>query len=258
MSEILYGVGAFSRVVAVSDYDTYPPEAKNLPHIGGWQNINLEQIAALKLDLIAMTDAEAPLVKDKLDALCIKTLVVPSHTVEDALTAIEQIGRAVGSEQQGQELVKQTRLELDAIRTITLKLKRPRVLCVVDRAPGTLRDIYTATQGSFLAQLIDIAGGESIAPPAIQGYGKINKEAIVALNPDIIIDMVQGQEGQFAENPQEVWKELYQVRAVRVGRVYPMRDTSVLHPSQLIAQTARKFAEIIHPEVFNLITHLTQ
>jgi iron complex transport system substrate-binding protein len=250
VTEILYGVGAFARVIAVSDYDTFPPEAEKLPHIGGWQNINLEQLAALKIDLLLMTDAEAPLVKDRIEALGIKTLVVPSRTVEDAFKAIEQIGQAVGEEANAQKLIAETRAELDDVRTRTRALNRPRVLCVVDRAPGTLRDIYTATRGSFLAQIIEIAGGESIAPPAAQGYGKISKEAIVALNPDIIIDMVQGQEGRFAENPQDVWRELAQARAVREGRVYPIRDTSVLHPSQFVGQTARKFAAIIHPEIF--------
>lgn len=254
VTEILYGVGAFPRVVAVSDYCDYPPEVKNLPRVGGWKNINLEQIAALKPDLIVMTDAEAPLVRDRLDAMKIKTLVAPSRTVDDALRAIEIIGQTTGDERQGAQLAAQTRAQLEEIKSRTKDLKRPRVLCVVDRTPGTLKDIYTATQGSFLAQVIEIAGGESIAPPAAQGYGKISKEAIVSLDPDIIIDMVQGQQGSFAENPAEVWNELNTVRAVRENRIYPMREMSVLHPSQFVAQTARRFAEIIHPEIFKSVT----
>ncbi|MGH9903029.1 MAG: ABC transporter substrate-binding protein, partial [Pyrinomonadaceae bacterium] len=129
-------------------------------------------------------------------------------------------------------------------------LQRRRVLCVVDRMPGTLRDLYTAADGSFLEQLIEAAGGESIAPPAASGWGKITKEAVVALDPEIIIDMVQGAEGAFAEDAQAVWRELPRVRAVREGRVHPLREPSVLHPSQFVGDTARRFAEIIHPEAF--------
>jgi hypothetical protein len=64
--------------------------------------------------------------------------------------------------------------------------------------------------------------------------------------------MVQGaREGsQLAEDLQSVWRELPQVRAVSDGRVYPLREESVLHPSQFVGDTARRFAEIIHPEVF--------
>jgi ABC-type Fe3+-hydroxamate transport system substrate-binding protein len=53
-----------------------------------------------------------------------------------------------------------------------------------------------------------------------------------------------------AEDPRQVWAELYEVRAVREGRVHALRDASVIHPSQFVADAAQKFAELIHPEVF--------
>lgn len=247
-TEVLYGVGAFERVVAVSDYDKFPPEVARLPRIGGWSNTNLEQVATLKPDLIIMTSSQAPLIKDKLDALGVRTVTVPSFTVEDALKGIEQIGAVTGRDEAARALAAETRAKLEDVRARTRELPRLRVLCIVDRVPGTLRGLYTATRGSFFAELIEIAGGESIAPPASNGFGQISKEAIVTLNPDIIFDMLQTGDGQLAENTQEVWKELSQVRAVREGRVYSLRDESMLHPSQFVGDTARKFAELIHPQ----------
>jgi iron complex transport system substrate-binding protein len=249
VTEILDGVGAFPRVVAVSDYCEYPPGVKSLPRVGGWQNTNLERLASLKPDLVIMTDAEAPFVKDRLEGLKIPTLVVPSRSIEDAFVAMRDIGRATDNVREAERLAVGTRAEIDGVRALIKDLPKRRVLCVVDRVPGTLRDLYTATEGSFIAQLVEIAGGESVAPPAEKGYGKINKEAIVALDPEIIIDMVQGAEGKFAEDPRAVWNELPQLRAVREGRVYPLRETSVLHPSQFIGKSALRFARIIHADV---------
>jgi iron complex transport system substrate-binding protein len=250
-TEVLWGVGAFSRVVAVSDYDDFPPEVKNLPKIGGWSNTNLEQVATLKPDLIVVTQSQAPMIKDKLDALGVCVVVVPSYTVADALASITQIGAAVGEDEAARKLLAETQGKLDAVRAATKELKRPRVLCIVDRVPGTLRGLYAASKGSFFVELIEIAGGESIAPPAANGFGQIGKEAIVTLDPDIIIDMAQSSNSsQLAEDPKEVWDELRQVKAVREGRVFALRDTSVLHPSQRVGDTARKFAELIHPEAF--------
>ena len=250
-TEILHGVGAFERVVAVSNYCEFPPEVAKLPRVGGWNNPNLEQIASLKPDLVVFAESQAPFIKDKLEALGIKTLSVPSNTMEDALAAIEQIGRAVGSETEGQRLAAETRAKIDDVRARTAHLPKRRVLCVVDRLPGTLRDIYSATQGSFISQLVEAAGGESIAPPAESGWGKIQKEAVVALDPEIIIDlMMQQPEGGLAEDTQAVWRELPRVRAVREGRVYALRDTKLIHPSQFVGDAARRFAELIHPEAF--------
>ena len=250
-TEVLYGVGAFERVVAVSDYDKFPPGVEELPKIGGWSNTNLEQVASLKPDLIVMAGAQAPFVKDKLEALKIQTLVVPDRSIEDALASIELIGRAVGKEAEAQALLAKTRAKLEDVRARTRDVPRVRVLCVVDRVPGTLRGLYTATGGSFLAQLIEMAGGESIAPPTASGFGQISKEAVVSLNPDVIIDMVQSiGDSRLAEDPKLVWRELEGVKAVQSGRVYPLRDTSVLHPSQFVGDTARQFAELIHPEAW--------
>ncbi|HEV2881461.1 MAG TPA: ABC transporter substrate-binding protein [Pyrinomonadaceae bacterium] len=249
-TEVLYGVGAFERVVAVSDYDKFPPEVSRLPKIGGWSNTNLEQVATLKPDLIIMTSSQAPLIKDKLDALDVRTVTVPSYTVADALKSIEQIGAVTGREEAARQLAAEVRAKLEDVRGRTRELPRVRVLCIVDRVPGTLRGLYTATRGSFFAELIEIAGGESIAPPASNGFGQISKEAVVTLNPDIIFDMLQSGDGKLAENTQEVWRELGSVRAVREGRVYKLNDESMLHPSQFVGDTARKFAELIHPAAF--------
>src|SRR5437660_6958996 len=220
-TEILYGVGAFDRVVAVSDYCTFPPEVERLPRVGGWNNPNMEQIASLRPDLVVFSDAQSQFVKDKIEALGVRTLAVPSNTLDDALKAIELTGEATGDKDAAQKLEAGTRAELETVRLTTEKLPRRRVLCVVDRVQGTLLDIYTAAPGSFLAQIIEAAGGEPVSPPARTGWGKLQKEAIVALDPDVIIDLMMHKEnGRFDEDTFAVWKELPTLRAVREGRVY--------------------------------------
>ncbi len=250
-TEILYGVGAFERVVAVSNYCDYPPETANLPRIGGWNNVNLEQVSALKPSLVVFAKAQEPFIKDKLERLGIATLSVPSNSLDDAFAAIEQIGRATGNDAQAGRLLAETRAKVEEVRARTRDLPRRRVLCVVDRVPGTLRDLYSAAEGSFISQLIEAAGGESIAPKAAGGWGKMQKEAIIALDPDLIIDMVQSAAGNLAEDPKAVWQELGALRAVREGRVYTLRETWLIHPSQFVGDTARKFAGLIHPEAFD-------
>jgi iron complex transport system substrate-binding protein len=250
-TEILYGVGAFDRVVAVSDYCTYPPGVAKLPRVGGWNNPNMEQIASLRPDLVIFSDAQAQFVKDKVEAAGIRTLAVPSQTLEDAYKSIEMVGQATGDEEAARRLLEQTRASVETVRLATERLPRRSVLCVVDRVPGTLRDLYTAGESSFIAQLIRDAGGEPLSPPSRANWGKMQKEAVVALDPDVVIDlMMHKAEGGFDEDTLAVWRELSSLRAVREGRVYALRDETTLHPSQFVGDTARRFAELIHPEAF--------
>jgi iron complex transport system substrate-binding protein len=250
VTEILYGIGAWSQVVAVSQYCTYPADVVNKPHVNGWGNTNLEQVSALKPDLVIGVDAQESFVSDRLKELGIRSLFVKSQSLTDVFAAIAAIGRAVGHEREAIEMVTRTKSEIDEVRAKVTNSSRPRVLCVVDRIPGTLRDLYVATRGSFLDELIGVAGGESVAPPAGYGYGIMTKEAVVSLNPEVIIEMVQGSKGKLGENPGAVWRELSEVRAVHDGRIHSMQDSTVIHPSQFVARTARFFAHYIHPEVF--------
>lgn len=250
VTEILYGIGAWPQVIAVSEYCSYPDDVKNKPRVNGWDRTNLEQVVALKPDFVIGVEAQEPFVREKLDGLGVKSLFLKGQKLADVLRSIVEIGRATGHEAAAVELSTKTEGEIEQVRQTVANLPRPRVLCVIDRLPGTIRDLYTATRGSFIDELLQIAGGEPVAPPGQEGYGKITKEAVLSLNPEVIIDMVQGSKGKFGEDPISVWDELAEVAAVRNKRIYPMTDEWVIHPSQFVGQTAKTFARVLHPEKF--------
>ncbi len=251
VTEILYGVGAWSQVVAVSQYCSYPDDVKNKPRVSGWDKTNLEQLTSLKPDLVIGVDAQAPFLQDKLNGLGIRSLFLNTQTLADVYNSIREIGRVTGHEKESAELLTRTQGEVEAIRKVMVGRQPTKVLCVVDRLPGTIREMYTATRGSYLDEIITIAGGESIAPTAEHGWGKITKEAAVSLNPEVIIDMIQVPQGSFAEDPIAVWRELSEVNAVKNKRIYPISDPLVIHPSQFVGHTAQVFARAIHPEAFS-------
>ena len=198
VTEILYGIGAWPQVIAVSQFCTYPEDVKNKPRVNGWDKTNLEQVMALKPDFVIGVDAQEPFLRDKLTGLGARSLFVKSQTSADIMASIGEIGRGTGHEQEATDLAAKTKAEIEAVRKAVGDRPHPRVLCIVDRVPGTIRDLYTASKGSYLDELISIAGGESIAPQAEHGYGKINKEAVLTLDPEVIIDMVQGSKGNLA------------------------------------------------------------
>jgi iron complex transport system substrate-binding protein len=254
VTEILDGVGAFDRVVAVSTYCEYPEAVKDLPRVGGWTDTNLEQVLALAPDLVILTDAQAPLIEGRLHALGIRTLVVGSQSLDDIFRAVAAIGQAVGNPDEAKRLSDSMRAELDAVAAATSGRPRPSVLVVVDRLPGMLRDIYIATEGSYLTSLVEIAGGTPITPKAPHNYASISAEAIVAYDPEVVFDMVQALispvavpgGSKLAENPTAVWRTI-SIRAVESRRIYPLTDKRLVHPSQFAVRTAREMARLLHP-----------
>jgi len=249
LTEILYGIGAFDQVVGISDYCTYPPMVGKLPSVGGWHNPDLEKLMALRPDLVMVDDGQAQFLEDKFKQLGLRVMVATDHTVADVYSAIAALGRATGHEAEAGRLAAATREGLLRVANKTAGLPKQKVILIVDRTPGTLRDLYTATNGSFLAELIDIAGGRVAAPAATRGYGKLSKEDLLAIDPDTILDFVHGAKSRFSGDPRDAWREMPELKAVRSRRVHPVNEDFVPHASQRIVQTAELFARLIHPEV---------
>jgi iron complex transport system substrate-binding protein len=249
VTEILYGVGAFDRVVGVTDYCTYPPEAKSRERVGGWATPNLERIVRLHPDLVVLTEGQQTTVASNLKQLGILTLTTPNQTVSDVFTAINEVGVAVGRPREAQALIASTQETLDRVRRRTAGAARPTVIVAVDRSPGSLRDLYVATQGSYLADLVEIAGGHVVAPPTPSGYSKISKEKVVALNADVVLELKTGARAEDAQRARSDWQELPALNAVRNSRIYELTEDFIPHNSQLIAQTVMLLAQILHPEI---------
>jgi iron complex transport system substrate-binding protein len=249
LTEMLYGVGAFSRVVGVSNYDTYPPAVANLPRLGQLHNPSFEKLTAMRPDLVIINNAQAPFVEDTLKELGLRVLKTSNRSIQEVYAAMTTIGRATGNESEAARLVAATREGLDRVAGKTARLPKPRVVLIVNQVPGTLRDLYTATDGSYLAELVGIAGGRIVVRPVESGYAKLGKEDLLAIDPDIILDFVHGPKSRLAGDPIEAWRELPELKAVRGHRIIGVNEDFVPHASQRMVQTAELFAKLIHPEL---------
>jgi iron complex transport system substrate-binding protein len=249
LTEMLFGVGAFSRVVGVSNYDTYPPEVTKIPHLGQLHNPSLEKLTAARPDLVIINNAQAPFLEETLNELGLRVLKTSNKSVEEVYSAMIAIGHATGNDREAARLVSETREGLDRVARKTAVLAHPRVVVIVNRTPGTLRDLSSATDGSYLADLVGIAGGRIAIPRVQSGYARLSKEDLLAANPDIILDFVHGPQSSLAGDPLDPWRELPELKAVRDHRVRGVSADYVPHASQRIVQTAELFAKLIHPEL---------
>ncbi len=247
VAEILYGIGAWEKVVGVTIYSDFPPEAKNLPKVGGWVNPNLEAIVALRPELIIMVDEQERIFGEKLRKIGLETLAVKSKTFGDIINAILTVGRAIGREKVAKKVAEDVKLKIDEIRQRTKSLNQKKVLFVVGRNPGALSDIYAIAPGSFIDEIITAAGGENVMKESKGFTVNISKEAVLILNPEVIVEINPGKNEKEAL---KVWNELSVVSAVKNGEVHIIEETAFLHPSQRVIEGTQILAKILHPEAF--------
>lgn len=247
LTHIVYALGEFDRIVGVTIYSEFPPEAARLPKVGGWVNPNFEAVVALRPDAVLLMKDQDSMFGDKLRALGLRTVIVNGNdSVADIIDTINFLGRLLDREEKAKEVAGRVEASLAAVRKRTENLPRKKVLLVVGRNPGTLEDIYVIGQNNYINELIEIAGGENVVTNERFSL-KLTREAILTLDPDVIIE-VNHEQPDKEEEIVEIWRGLPESRAVRNGEVYILPTTVVLHPSQTIAEGVEVLAGALHPE----------
>ncbi|MCH8148350.1 MAG: ABC transporter substrate-binding protein [Planctomycetes bacterium] len=248
-AEIICALGACDAIVGVSKYCVYPKELTSRPRVGGLFDPDLEKIIALRPDLVVLRGRS-----ESVERLCTESGIPVYNDPTDTLAGIEQtiatLGQRLARREQADKLVERFRRRLAAIRTRFEGAKKPRVLVTISRHPGRLANILTSGKGTFLDEMITIAGGENAFGHLEMAYPQISPEAIIARRPDVILELMPEAELSEAARQGVIqdWKELSSVPAVASGRVFVLDDDNALIPSPRYVSIIEKVSRLLHPE----------
>jgi iron complex transport system substrate-binding protein len=244
-TEILYALGAGDRVVGkVEDVANFPPEAKDVPVVATFSGVDIEQIVALKTDLVIAggNGGTQPDAIQKLRDLKIPVLVVYAADVDGVLHDIELTGDAIGAAPQAEGLVATLKSGFDEIGAATDKVTKPRVFYETGDQPS----IYGIADDSVYAQMITLAGGSPITTGSTTSWEQ-STEKLIAADPELIIlgDSAYGVTAEaVAKRPG--WSAM---TAVKTGRIAGIDDILVTRPGPRLADGLRLLVAAIHPEL---------
>ena len=252
ITEILYALGLGDRVVGVTRFCRYPPEAQAKPKIGDYINPNLEAMAALKPDLVVIQTNPVRL-RERLNALHLRSLEVDQQNLQAIYASIRTIAQATGTEKQAAALIASMERRLGEIGARSAALKRARVMFVVGRAPGRLDGLIVAGNASYLNQVLSLAGGENVFGDAVGSYPQVSLEEVMARNPEVIVDIGEMGDADRATEARKqsivaLWRRAATVKAVKDGHVYPVAADIFVVPGPRAVNAARQIFALLHPE----------
>lgn len=242
-TEFLFALGAGDRVVGVDDFSDTPVAASKLEKIGGVK-VNVEKVVSLKPDLVLSVKFSDGTI-EKIAAAGIATLVVDPVGLSDVARSAILIGKAVGAD--GDRLAALIDLRLRVVKLSVAKATaKPRVFHEVDASDPAKP--FTVGPGSYIQDLIDLAGGTNIASAAASAYPQISLEEVLRADPEVI---VLG-DADYGTTPEQVaarpgWSG---INAVKNKRVYGISDSLVSRPGPRVAEAASAYAKLLHPELF--------
>jgi len=268
-TEILFAVGAGDKVVGVTDYCNYPTElearieADEIVKVGGYWNPLVETIVDLNPDLVLVSTAQCTLktnncktncsrrceltvkVANRLRSLGLNVLILAPHSMNDVLDDILLVGMATGNSVEAINIVENLRQRIDAVVTNSnLASNKPKVYFEVWNNP-----YISVNSGTWIGNLINLAGGTNIFGEAFSEWPIIRPEVIIQRNPDIMVfPVIPGVPrfwGSFeAVKKRRGWEN---ITAVRDGRLYEVPRDFISRPGPRLVEALELLEKMINP-----------
>jgi len=243
VTEVLYAVGAGSKIVADDLYSDYPADAKTKIHVNGL-GPSREMVEGLQPDLIVLFDQTFTVQKanEWSATYGAPVYVTNAGTYRGVEDDIRRLGILVGDRESTSSVLWQMDKAYVTVTKAVAGQQKPKVFVVVWNNP-----LMTAGRGTFISNLINIAGGQDVADKDVAGYPTYSPERLVADDPDIIFT---GNIKNSVNPGQVSGLSALSLRAVKDGQCFAIPDDWTARPGPRLADGLLCIAKILHPTRF--------
>lgn len=248
ITEILFSLGLGDRIVGVTRFCNFPPEALRKERIGGMVDLSLERIEFLQPDLVVAFRGNPLGALYKLRQLGVPVFILDlGDSIDGLFRAIEKVGRVTRTEKPAEGLVEGLKKRG---REVSLRLQnvpeRPKVFLSVYG-----QGLWTCGRESYLNDLLNRAGGVNIAGNIPRRWLQLNREQLIHENPDVIIIMAKEEEA-FARARQDFHADprLRDIAAIDRDEIYLLDEDLAGRFGPRLIDALEEVARILHPESF--------
>ena len=241
-TEILFAIGLDKEIVGVTSFDDYPEKAKSKAKIGGFSTPNVEKIISLKPDLVVATGGIQTPIRKRLSEAKLEIYTSDAKTVNGVLTDILKLGNLTGKKVQAKKLVNKLRERIKAVKK-RLPKSRKKVFFEIYGQPLT-----TAAKGTFVNDLIRLAGGINVAGKQNQAYPQYSLEQLINDNPDVYFVGSGSMSKPEEINKRFGWNIL---KAVKNKKVYVVDENLFLRPGPRLIDGLEIMAKKMYPKAFS-------
>ncbi len=186
ITRIVQALGAEELLVAVDAYSLEVTEVEGVASVGGLYTPDLERTFELRPTLVLLVDsAQQRAFRDALETRGVRVESIAPYTLEEHLESIAEIGDWIGRGSAARATVARIRRELDSIaaRAPASADARTSVAMIVEREP-----LYVVGRGSFVHELIEIAGGRNVFDDLEAPFPQVSLEVLAERAPALLLD----------------------------------------------------------------------
>ncbi len=248
ITEILFSLGLGERVVGVTRYCDYPPEAQAKEKIGGLVDPNIEKVKALNPDLIIGFRGNPLRILKRLRGLHLPLFVLEmGNDLESVFTLIETIGAVTIEQNEAENLIQSLRRRHEKIQSALQNVEHePKVFLSIHGS-----GFWTSGGESFLNDLVIQARGKNIAGDIPRKWLLYNQEQLIDEDPEAIVILSRSREDfDKARDWIKTKTHLQGIKAVAADRVYFLDENLATRPGPRLVDALEELARLLHPQHF--------
>jgi ABC-type Fe3+-hydroxamate transport system substrate-binding protein len=241
-TEAIFAMGAEAKLVGRSKWDEFPAEARTVPAVGDGIRPAVEAVLAQRPSLVILyATAENRAAAEQLARAGVRTLAVRVDRIAHLHALLRTLGVALGAEQRARAVSDSVQATLDRVQQLTTGLpaaSRPRVVWPVWTTPPMV-----IGGGSYLDELLAIAGAENVFHDLPAPSPSVNIEEVVRRAPQFVVTSAR-QASALETNA--TWRVLPAVRQRR----FVLEDPALTgRPSVVLGMAAVQLARALHPSL---------
>ncbi len=246
LTECMFALENGNKLVGVTKYSDYPPQAVQLPKVGSYVNLDLEKIVSLQPDLCLATKDGNPIkVIDRLEELGIPVYALDPRNLSTVMETINELGQLLKAQKKSSKVVQGMKKRVELIKKRVAKTNsRPRVFFQIGSSP-----IVSVGSRTFIHELIKLAGGVNVAAGSVD-YPRFSSEEVLILNPDIIVINSMTRDQQILEWAKQRWSEFPNLPAVKKKQIYGVNSDYFNRAGPRLVKGLEILAGLFHPEMF--------
>jgi iron complex transport system substrate-binding protein len=235
-TELIYAAGAGQKVIAVDDYSDFPPEVEAVPKIGGFPNVSVEAITAMKPDVVvAWAGGNSPKVTSRLESLGIRVFYIDPLSFPDIASTIKRLGLLFDSNDQAENRASNVLSRYQSLKHRYQGQTPVSVFYEIWNKP-----LMSISRNQIIGQVIELCGGENVFADAQVRVPKVSMESLLGRNPQVIVSSSNLKDGKTIEERWKSWKKL---KAVKEGHLYTLNGSLISRPTPRALDAAEELCQ---------------
>lgn len=249
VTEVVFDLGLGDRLVGVTRYCRYPPEAEKIPKVGGFYDVSLEHIVGVKPTYIFGLRENAAILSSA-RRFDIGSQEVDHTTTDGIKESLVTIARVCGVEKKGEARVAELEREERELHARMEGAPAYKTLVVVGRTHegSTVSSLYVSGKDGFYSGVLAILGMRNVNQDATISIPTLSAEGLLALAPDVIVEIVAPDDSQASDDTAPWWRRYQQIPAVGQGRVFTLKSDYASIPGPRYIRVAHDLADKLKPK----------